>query len=114
MTASRFPNTLRTVTALLLLLPLLVAAGCKEEESSWLEMAPGLAYVDSSLGQGETVEAGDFVVAHYTGWVWDTETLTKAETPFDSSVERGEPIGFPIGRGMVISNGGNSSDIHGR
>ena len=74
-------TTLRTVPTVLLLLLLLAGAGCKEEESLWNEITPGLAYVDSSLGQGDTVEPGDFVVAHYTGWVWDTATETKAETP---------------------------------
>jgi len=96
-------SLLRPALAALLILLLMAAVGCKEEEMPWLEITPGLTYVDSTLGQGDTVEPGDFVLAHYTGWVWNTETGAKAETPFDSSVERGEPIGFPIGRGMVIS-----------
>lgn len=97
-------KTLRTLPLILPVLLLLAVAGCKEEESAaWQEIVPGLSYVDSTLGQGDVVEPGDFVVTHYTGWVYDLETQTKAETPFDSSVERGEPIGFPIGRGMVIT-----------
>jgi len=38
---------------------------------------------------------GDVVQVHYTGWLEDG-------TQFDSSVERGEPLTFQLGRGEVI------------
>jgi FKBP-type peptidyl-prolyl cis-trans isomerase len=46
-------------------------------------------------GHGATSKAGDTVVVHYTGW------LTNG-TKFDSSVDRGQPFVFAIGRGQVI------------
>lgn len=42
------------------------------------------------LGDGETVEAGDRAVLHYTGIVWETGEV------FDSSWERGAASTFPI------------------
>lgn len=82
----------------------LLILGCQGQDESaakeWTEIMPGLSYVDSVVGEG--VEAGptDFVLAHYTGWLW--EDGQKSGEPFDSSVTRGEPIAFPLGRSMVI------------
>lgn len=46
-------------------------------------------------GNGEKPEVGQFVSVHYTGKLLDG-------TVFDSSVERGQPIQFPLGIGQVI------------
>ena len=55
----------------------------------------GLSYVILQEGDGNRPETGDMVKVHYTG------TLTDGST-FDSSVDRGEPIEFPLGVGRVI------------
>ena len=39
---------------------------------------------------------------HYTGWLWEDKNGKKG-TMFDSSVRRGEPISFSIGRRRVIA-----------
>ena len=40
--------------------------------------------------------AGDFIHVHYTGW------SKKDGVMFDSSIERDEPIVFPLGAGVII------------
>jgi FKBP-type peptidyl-prolyl cis-trans isomerase len=55
----------------------------------------GLTYIATKQGAGAQAKAGDTVSVHYTGLLSDG-------TPFDSSVERGDPIEFPLGQGMVI------------
>ena len=56
----------------------------------------GLRYVDLVEGTGTSPATGDTVTVHYTGWL---ENGTK----FDSSVDRGQPFEFPLGRGRVIT-----------
>jgi len=46
-------------------------------------------------GTGAVAQAGDTVSVHYTG------TFENGEK-FDSSVDRGQPFSFPLGRGFVI------------
>jgi FKBP-type peptidyl-prolyl cis-trans isomerase len=46
-------------------------------------------------GTGPQLKVGDTVQVHYTG-------LLSNGIPFDSSLERGEPIAFPVGAGRVI------------
>ena len=89
-----------------MVLAALLAAGCQKagEETQvvthkWQEIEPGLTCVDSTLGQGLVVGPNDFVKVHYTGWLFEDGAKT---TQFDSSVERGEPIAFPLGRSFVI------------
>lgn len=56
----------------------------------------GLHFIDIVRGTGAAPHAGDVVEAHYTGWLEDG-------TKFDSSLDRGEPLQFVLGRGYVIA-----------
>ncbi len=57
--------------------------------------ASGLQYVITKQGGNEKAVAGDTVVVHYTGKLLNGNK-------FDSSIENGKPIEFPVGQGMVI------------
>lgn len=55
----------------------------------------GLQYVLLVKGEGRKAEAGEIIVAHYTGTLLDGNV-------FDSSREHGEPFSFPLGQKRVI------------
>lgn len=55
----------------------------------------GLQYIEIEPGTGEQAKAGDIVSVHYVGTLEDG-------TEFDNSLNRGEPIEFALGKGMVI------------
>lgn len=55
----------------------------------------GLRYIMVQRTDGVQARAGANVKVHYTGYFKDGRV-------FDSSVQRGEPIGFPLGQGRVI------------
>jgi peptidylprolyl isomerase len=59
----------------------------------------GLQYEDTVEGTGASPTSGQTCVMHYTGWLWVNGQKGKK---FDSSVDRGEPFEFPIGKGRVI------------
>jgi peptidylprolyl isomerase len=59
----------------------------------------GLQYEDTKVGHGEQPKPGDFCEVHYTGWLW---VDGKKGKKFDSSVDRGDPFAFPLGKGRVI------------
>lgn len=61
-----------------------------------------LIAIDTQLGLGELAKAGNQVQVHYSGWLFDPAAPDYKGTPFDSSVERGRPFGFPLGGGRVI------------
>jgi peptidylprolyl isomerase len=94
-------RTIQTAALAALLILALAMAGCTKQEEAQgpTEIMPGLAYVDSVVGQGAEVQADDYVQVHYTGWLYVEGA--KGEQ-FDSSVDRGEPIAFPLGRSFVI------------
>ncbi len=60
-----------------------------------MKTASGLEYVETEAGTGAQAKAGDTVRVHYTGKFLDGKV-------FDSSVSRGEPLEFPLGKGRVI------------
>lgn len=68
----------------------------KDNSVSASEIESGLYYSLLKMGvKGKNPQAGDMVKVHYTGRLLDG-------TVFDSSIERGEPIEFPLGWGRVI------------
>jgi peptidylprolyl isomerase len=70
-----------------------------KKESKMVKTESGLGYEDIVVGTGASPATGQTCVMHYTGWLWVNEAKGKK---FDSSVDRGEPFEFPIGRGRVI------------
>jgi peptidylprolyl isomerase len=70
-----------------------------KKESKMVKTESGLQYEDVVVGTGPSPVTGQTCVMHYTGWLWVNEAKG---TKFDSSVDRGSPFEFPIGRGRVI------------
>jgi len=55
----------------------------------------GLKFKEITKGEGARPQTGQTVVVHYTGWLTDGKK-------FDSSLDRGQPFEFVIGKGNVI------------
>lgn len=60
-----------------------------------MKTTSGLEYIEVEAGTGAQAAAGKTVAVHYTGKLQDG-------TVFDSSISRGQPIEFKLGKGMVI------------
>ena len=59
----------------------------------------GLQYIDTQAGDGAEAKKGQQVTVHYTGWLYNNDTLGNK---FDSSKDRHDPFVFSLGAGMVI------------
>ena len=67
-----------------------------EVSKGFEKTATGLRYkITQTNAAGKKAKRGDNIQVHYTGTLLDG-------TKFDSSVDRGKPISFPIGTGRVI------------
>ena len=62
--------------------------------------ASGLKYVDTLVGTGAASMRGQKCLVHYTGWLNDGRGGHGRK--FDSSLDRKEPLAFPVGVGRVI------------
>ena len=60
-----------------------------------MKTTSGLEYIEVEVGTGAQAVAGKTVAVHYTGKFQDGKV-------FDSSIPRGEPIEFQLGKGKVI------------
>jgi FKBP-type peptidyl-prolyl cis-trans isomerase len=78
------------------------AAVTETQESEVFEIATGLSARILRSGDGQVAQAGDNVVVHYTGWLYDESAENSRGAKFDSSVDRGERFQFPLGEGRVI------------
>jgi FKBP-type peptidyl-prolyl cis-trans isomerase len=87
----------------LLVLVAAVALGCSHKrggsaattESKGSTPGGGLQVEEVKQGEGAIATRGKTVSVHYTGKLTDG-------TKFDSSYDRGQPIEFPLGAGVVI------------
>lgn len=59
----------------------------------------GTIVTDTKPGTGRVAAPGLLVSVHYTGWLYEGGKRGKK---FDSSLDRGDPIRFPLGSGDVI------------
>jgi peptidylprolyl isomerase len=92
-----------TYTFLIISLSLALASGCGSRknypgtpsENNVIKTSSGLAYIDMMEGKGPSPTPGMIVTVHYSGYLIDS-------TKFDSSVDRNEPLVFPVGVGQVI------------
>ena len=66
-----------------------------EKQGEKRKTKSGLEYIETQAGTGAHAKAGDLVRVHYTGKFLDGKV-------FDSSVSRGEPLEFSLGKGRVI------------
>lgn len=68
-------------------------------DSPTFSYASGLKVSDIRVGTGISPKPGQTCVMHYTGWLYKSG---QKGAKFDSSVDRGKPFEFPLGRGAVI------------
>src|ERR1700730_17645745 len=62
--------------------------------------ASGLQIIDIKVGTGATPKPGQICVVHCTGWLYQDGQKGKK---FDSSVDRNDPLEFPVGQRKVIA-----------
>ena len=70
-------------------------SGDSKDSKKSAAAAGGLVVDDVKPGEGAIATKGKTVSVHYTGRLTDG-------TKFDSSYDRGQPIDFPLGGGVVI------------
>lgn len=93
-----FPLVLLLATGISANMAYAEKAATKKEAAN----AAKLIKTDRKLGKGEQAKAGREVAVHYTGWLYEASAKDNKGKKFDSSLDRGEPIEFPLGAGMVI------------
>jgi FKBP-type peptidyl-prolyl cis-trans isomerase len=94
---------MKRIAPLLIMLALVPAVGCTHKASGSgsadskkaANPAGGLGVDEVKPGEGAVATRGKTVSVHYTGKLTDG-------TKFDSSYDRGQPIEFPLGAGVVI------------
>ena len=88
-----------TLAGATLLTPGATTPATAQTPGSTMTTASGLKIEDAKVGTGASPKTGQTCVMHYTGWLYENGAKGRK---FDSSVDRGQPFEFQIGRGMVI------------
>jgi peptidylprolyl isomerase len=91
------------ITRRVLLATATAAAACPaaaQPQGKTMTTQTGLKFIDTTVGTGASPKAGQTCVMHYTGWLSNGGEKGKK---FDSSVDRGSPFEFPIGKQRVIA-----------
>jgi peptidylprolyl isomerase len=70
------------------------------QQGKTTELADGLKYTDTKVGDGTVAEKGYIVSVQYTGWIYKNGNKG---AKFDSSLDRGKPITFTLGKHEVIA-----------
>ena len=102
----RFPRTTFSTLAAIALTILTASAvsmptaAMAQTVGKAMTTASGLQIIDSKVGTGATPKPGQICVVHYTGWLYQDGQKGKK---FDSSVDRNEPLEFPVGQRKVIA-----------
>jgi peptidylprolyl isomerase len=69
------------------------------QDAKPVELADGLKYTDTKVGDGTQAQKGYLVSVQYTGWLYKNGNRG---AKFDSSLDSGKPITFKLGSGQVI------------
>jgi peptidylprolyl isomerase len=101
----RFPRTMfSTLAATALTLTVSAAAmpttAMAQTPGKAMTTASGLQIIDTKVGTGATPKPGQICVVHYTGWLYQDGQKGKK---FDSSLDRNDPLEFPVGQRRVIA-----------
>jgi len=75
-------------------------AAMAQSPGKTMTTSSGLQITDSKIGTGATPQPGQICVMHYTGWLYQGGAKGKK---FDSSLDRGQPFEFPLGKHQVIA-----------
>jgi peptidylprolyl isomerase len=75
-------------------------AATAQELGKTMTTPSGLQITDTKIGTGAAPRPGQICVMHYTGWLYQGGAKGQK---FDSSLDRGRPFEFPIGRQRVIA-----------
>jgi len=79
------------------------AADAKQDKSAAEKgKINSLVQTDIQLGTGAEATDGKRLSMHYTGWLYNPGEPKNRGTKFDSSLDRGQPFSFVLGRGEVI------------
>src|SRR4249920_3366118 len=77
-----------------------IATRATAQTGKAMTTASGLQIIDIKEGTGATPKPGQTCVMHYTGWLYEGEAKGRK---FDSSLDRGQPFEFSIGKQRVIA-----------